>query len=186
MRDDPLFGLVGVLAPLSLLAVGGGQSVVADMHRQVVQQHHWITESQFVTDYLLSRIAPGPASLVVMLIGHQAAGPLGAVAAMAAMFLPSSLLVCVIARIWARHEGAPWRASVQRGLAPIAAGLVLATSLTLLQSTGGGWIAWLLAAAAAGVLLVSKIHPLVMIALGAAAFLGLGAMAGAAGWTLPA
>lgn len=186
MRDGPIIGLAGVLAPLSLLSIGGGQSVVAEMHRQVVQQHHWVTENQFVTDYLLSRLSPGPASLVVMLIGHQAAGPLGAAVALVAMFLPSSLLVYAMAHVWSRHAGASWRGSVERGLAPIAAGLILATALTLLQSTEGGWIAWALAAAVAGVLLASKIHPLLLIAAGATTFLVVGLVASLTGWTIPA
>ena len=185
MRDNPLIGLIAVYAPLSLLSVGGGQSVVAEAHRQVVQQHHWLTESQFVTDYLLSRMSPGPSSLMVMLVGHQAAGPVGALVAVVAMFLPSSLLVYGVAHVWARNEGAAWRASVERGLAPIAAGLILATSLTLLQSTRGGWMAWLLAGILGAVLLVTRIHPLVLIAVGALVFLTVGATAALTGLQIP-
>ena len=185
MRDGPILGLAGVLAPLSLLSIGGGQSVVAEMHRQVVQQHHWVTENQFVTDYLLSRMSPGPASLVVMLIGQQAAGPLGAAVAVVAMVLPSSLLCYAMAHVWSRHAGAAWRTSVERGLAPIAAGLILSTGLTLLQSTQGGWLAWALAFCVAGVLLATKIHPLLLIAAGAIMFLALGATAALTGWSIP-
>jgi chromate transporter len=178
VRDNPLVALFLVFAPLSLLSVGGGQSVVAEAHRQVVQEHHWLTDAQFLTDYLLSRMSPGPSSLIVMLIGHQVAGPAGAVVAIVAMFLPSSLLVYVVAHVWARHKDAPWRASVQRGLAPIAAGLILATGWTLLQSTEGGWAAWALASVAAAMMLVFRWHPLVAIGAGAGAFLALGAVPG--------
>jgi len=178
VRDSPLLALAAVFVPLSLLSVGGGQAVLADVHRQVVTDHHWLSEAQFLTDYLLSRMSPGPNSMIVMLIGHQVAGPLGAVVAVVGMFLPSSLLVYAVAHVWTRHAGAVWRVSVERGLAPIAAGLILATTLTLMQSMGGGWIAWVLAIAVAVGLLLFRLHPLLLIAAGAAAFLGLG-LAGA-------
>jgi chromate transporter len=47
--SDILRTLLAVFAPLSLLTIGGGQSVVADIQRQVVDVHHWMTAREFVT-----------------------------------------------------------------------------------------------------------------------------------------
>ena len=52
--------LLAVFAPLSLLTIGGGQSVVADIQRQVVDVHHWMTAREFVDLFAISRMTPGP------------------------------------------------------------------------------------------------------------------------------
>ena len=49
-----------VFAPLSLISVGGGQSVVGDMHLQAVDIYHWLTHAQFIDLFAISRAAPGP------------------------------------------------------------------------------------------------------------------------------
>lgn len=171
MRDDPLLALLLIMAPLSLLSVGGGQAILPEVHAQVVLAHHWIDEATFVADFAISKMAPGPTSLIVTLIGWQVAGLAGAAVATVAIFVPSSLLVLALARIWARYRGAPWQKAVERGLAPVAAGLILAGSLTLFRAASGGLLAWGVAVLATAIMLVTDINPLVLIAGGAAIFL---------------
>jgi len=64
-----------VFAPLSLATIGGGQTIVADIQRQVVDVHHWMTAAQFVDAFAISRMAPGPGSLLVTLMIFHAVGP---------------------------------------------------------------------------------------------------------------
>ncbi len=144
------------------------------MHHQSVEIHHWVTTPEFLSDYVLTRMAPGPTSLIVGLIGWKAYGWLGAVTAATAIFLPSSLLVYGVAHIWERQRGAVWQGYVERGLAPVAAGLILASSYNLLRNTEGGWAAWAVALGVTAVLMFSKVNPLIMIAAGAGAFLAMG------------
>lgn len=171
MRGDLLWTMFVIFAPLSLATIGGGQGVVAEYHRQVVVQHGWLSEQQFVYDFALSRLAPGPGSLLVTLIGWQVAGWAGALVASVAIFLPSSLLLYGIAHIWARYRGRPWQRAVERGLAPIAAGLILAASLTVLQASEGGWLAWTVALLSTLALTLTRISPLIPLTLGALVFL---------------
>ena len=170
MRGAVLLALLGVFAPLSFTTIGGGQSVVSEIHRQVVTQHHWLDEEGFVTLFALSRLAPGPGSLLVTLIGWVVAGWMGALVASVAIFVPSSLLLYGLARLWARHRGAPWQRAVERGLAPIAAGLILSAALTLVQASRGGPWAWAVAALSTMALMVTRLSPFILLAAGAAIF----------------
>ena len=174
MRASLLWTLFAIFAPLSFTTIGGGQSVVSEIHRQAVIQHHWLDEEGFVTLFALSRLAPGPGSLLVTLIGWVVAGPAGALVASVAIFLPSSLLLYGLARLWARHRGARWQSAIERGLAPIAAGLILSASLTLVQASQGGPYAWAVAALSTAALVGTKLSPFVLLAAGAATFLALG------------
>ncbi|HEV2677002.1 MAG TPA: chromate transporter [Aliidongia sp.] len=171
MRDSPLLALLVTFAPLSLASIGGGLSILSDIQHQSVDVHHWLTQAQFLDDFGISRAAPGPSSLIVTLIGYQVAGWAGAIVASIAIFLPSSVLVYGLARIWRRYRGAPWQAKIERGLAPIAAGLILAGALNVLRTAEGGWLAWAVAAGSTLLLLRHRaLSPFVLLGAGAAIF----------------
>jgi chromate transporter len=123
--------LVTVLAPLSLVAVGGGNSVLPDIHRQVVTVHGWMTDTEFADAFTLAQTVPGPNLLVVSLIGWHVAGLAGAAVSTLAIIGPSSLLALVVSRGLASQRAAFWRKRLQVGLAPMTIGLVLASGVVL-------------------------------------------------------
>jgi chromate transporter len=167
MRSGVLWLLVLVFAPLSLLSIGGGQSIIADMDKQVVHVQGWLTQPEFLDLFAISRAAPGPGSLLVTLIGWKVAGIPGALVASLALFLPSSLVAYGVARLWNRHRGRRWHSALEQGLPPIASGLVLSGAFTVLQASPEGGAAWIIAAlATAMLLLLPKCNPLLVLALG--------------------
>jgi chromate transporter len=165
-----LLAIATIFAPLSLATIGGGNSVVADIQRQVVDVHHWMTDAQFVQDFAMSRMSPGPGSLLVTLIGWQVAGTWGAVVATASIFIPAALLVYGIAHLWSRYRGARWQSALETGLRPVAAGMILAAVYVLLAAIQGGWAARSIALVATAALMTTRISPLVLIACGALSF----------------
>jgi chromate transporter len=130
-----------------------------------------MTDGQFLALFALSRMAPGPDSLLASLIGWEVRGWAGAVVASVGIFLPSSVLVYGLARLWARYRGAPWQRAVEHGLAPVAAGMILAAAGVLLRSAEGGWLAWAVALASAAVLLATRLSLFILLGAGALAFL---------------
>lgn len=170
MSLKTLGDLLAVFTPLSFLTVGGGQSIVSDIHRQAVQVHAWMDDGRFLDLFALSRITPGPGSLLVTLIGWQAGGIPGAIVASAAIFLPSSVLVYGLARLWARYQGNAWIRAIEGGLVPVAAGMILAASGTILRAAEGGPWAWGVAAVSTLALMFTRMNPFLMLALGGAFF----------------
>jgi chromate transporter len=162
MKDDNiLWQLVLVFTPLSLLSLGGGQSVIADIGKQVVDIHGWITEADFVDLFAISRAAPGPGSLLSTLIGWRVDGLVGAVVASLAYFVPSSLIAFAVARVWNRYRGQAWQGMLERGLAPLATGLILSGAFAVLLSSSGALATWLIVAASAAVFVLRpKLSPL--------------------------
>ena len=178
MPDDfrTLLTLVLVFVPLSLLSIGGGASLLADMEYQSVTIHGWTTPREFADLFAISRAAPGPGTMLSALIGWKAAGWTGALTATVALYLPSSLLVYGAARLWGRWRGSVWHTAVERGLGPVAAGLILSGGLAVLRVASGGAPVWIAAIAATVLLLVwPRLHPLVLFAAGGALF-GLAAL----------
>jgi chromate transporter len=168
MRDNLTLQLILVFTPLSLISIGGGQSVIADIDKQVVDLHAWMTQADFVDLFAISRAAPGPGSLLSTLIGWQVDGISGAVVASLAYFVPSSLIAFAVARIWNRYNGSTWQGALERGLAPVATGLILSGAFSVLRSSSGAVSVWLIVAAAAGIFILKpKLNPLpVLLAAG--------------------
>jgi chromate transporter len=168
---DILLALFAVFAPLSLLSFGGSNAVLADIAQQSVAVHGWTSEREFADFFALSRAAPGPGSMLVALIGWRAAGFSGALVATAALYLPGAILVYGVSLLWGRWRGSAWHSAVERGMAPIAAGLFLSGGIAVLRLSPAGPAVWAAAAVTTLALLRwPKLHPLPLLALGAALF----------------
>ena len=174
---DSLVALGVVFAPLSLLSFGGGNAVIADIAHQAIAVQGWTSEREFADLFALSRAAPGPGSMLAALIGWKAAGIPGALVATLAFYVPSAALVLVVVRLWGRWRGSRWHTAIERGMAPIAAGLFLAAGIVVLQASPGGPAVWVAAIVTTVPLLRwPGMHPVPLLLGGAALFGILGAL----------
>lgn len=171
MNDNPLLHLVVTLAGLSLVAVGGGNSVLPEMHRQFVDTFHWFSDAEFTQMFALAQVSPGPNVLVVAVFGWRAAGLAGAALGPLAMCLPSSVLTLLLGRLWHRFREAPWRVRIAAGLVPVSVGLVLSSGAVLAGDQDTSLMALALTTATVIVTVATKLNPL--WCLGAAGLLGL-------------
>lgn len=163
-----LFWLFGLL---SLLAFGGGAGVLPDIQRAAVDTYQWMTAKEFLDMFAISRAAPGPGSLIVLLIGQKAAGLPGAAVSFVAMFLPSCVAAHCIARVWHRAAHAAWREVVERALVPVAIGLTFASGLALMRTTEHGMMPHLITIGGALIFAFTRLNPLYLLAFGAAVML---------------
>jgi len=166
--NQTLVTLALIFAQLSVIAFGGGNTTLPEMHRQVVDVHHWMTGADFAALYALAQAAPGPNMMVAPLIGWQVAGLAGMLVTTFAIFGPSSILTIIALRLWRRFRDKPWRAAVQAGLVPISVGLVAASATVIARTVDHDWIFVAITAASTAVLLHFRVHPLWMLAMGAA------------------
>jgi len=171
-KDESALLLLVKFAPLSLMTIGGGLSIIGDLQRLSIE-NGWFTAAGFNEIFGLSRVAPGPATLIVTLIGWRVAGVIGAVAASVAIFVPSSMLTYGVARLWHTHRSAKWTKAVSIGLAPIAAGLILSSTAVLLRDANGHYIAWMVALLTAALSRKTRSGPLPLLAVGGLVFVAL-------------
>jgi len=161
-----LLELAAVFGRLSLLAVGGGISILPEMQRLTVGRYHWLNDAQFRDSYSLGQVTPGPGMLMSTAIGYRAAGLAGAAVATLAMFLPTCTLTLIVGHHWDRFAHSPWRLALQRGLAPVTIGLMLAGVLTLAQTAIFGAVTAALAVLATLVLLRTRLPPSLLVLTG--------------------
>lgn len=163
--DNLLLRLILVFAPLSLMSIGGGQAIIADIQHQTVDIYHWFSNQEFADMFAISRATPGPNTLIASLIGWHLGGLGGLLAATLAMYVPSSVLFVTATTYWHRHHASPWRRAIERGLAPIAVGLIFAGAVTIMEAVHLTWLGWGTTALAALALYYTKINAYLLIAL---------------------
>ena len=174
---NKIIELINNFALMSLLAVGGGTAVLPEMKHDTVERHHWVSDTQFAEIYSLGQLAPGPNMTCVSLIGYEVSGVAGLIAVLFAFFFPASLLCYFVSQVWDAAEGSPWRDAVQRGMAPIVIGLMLAGCYALGKTASfnpaKGWdynlLTLAIGTAVAIVLSLTRINPALTILAGGVA-----------------
>jgi chromate transporter len=163
--------LIAVFSFLSLLTVGGGMAAFPEMQTLVVDRFHWMTSAQLVHIYSVGQMGPGPNMMMVVGIGQWVAKLPGAILVTVAFFGPTALFAFGIGRVWKRIEKWPWRESIQKGLAPVSVGLLLAGSFTMARVAITGAETAAIAFIVLMVLQRFKVNPALLVA--AAAVVGL-------------
>jgi chromate transporter len=164
--NGTLISLAAIFSQLSLLAFGGGNTILPEMQRQVVDVHHWMPASEFSALFALAQAAPGPNLMIVTLVGWHVAGWAGMLVTSVAKFGPSSLVTIVALHAWDRFKDRPWRRHAQSGLIPVTAGIVAASAALIAQASNPTAIAWAITAFTAVMALKTRIHPLWLLAAG--------------------
>lgn len=155
------------------LALQGFGGVLAIVQRELVEKKKWLTLDEFLEDWAVAQILPGPNVVnLSLMIGDRYFGWRGALVALAGMLAFPLLIVLALAAAFAGVSDLPEVQGALRGMSAVAAGLIAATGLKLVgalkKNVMGPLVCWGLAVitfAAIGVLRL----PLAWVLLGAGA-----------------
>jgi chromate transporter len=158
------------------MSIGGAISTSSEMHRFLVEQHHWLSQEQFNDALALAQAAPGPNVLFVALMGWHVgmnAGSVGAalfgvLVTMVGIMTPSTIITYTAAR-WG-HRNRELRAvrAFKQGMAPVVIALLLSTAWILASSSGAVTPGlWALAISSGLVIWRTRLHLLWVLAAGA-------------------
>lgn len=117
------------------LALQGFGGVLAIVQHALVDQKQWLTREEFVEDWAVAQILPGPNVVnLSLMIGDRYFGWRGALAALAGMLSFPLLIVLILAALFAGISEVPAVAGALRGMGAVAAGLITATGLKLMPA----------------------------------------------------
>jgi len=117
------------------LALQGFGGVLAVVQRELVEKKRWMTREQFVEDWAVAQIMPGPNVVnLSMMIGGRYFGLPGALAALAGMLVFPLLGVLVLAVLYGNVAEYPMAQNALRGMGAVAAGLITATGIKLIAA----------------------------------------------------
>ena len=136
--DPPLqrpHGLTDLFVSFTLLALQGFGGVLAVVQRELVEKKRWMTREEFVEEWAVAQIMPGPNVVnLSLMIGARYFGFKGAMAALAGMLLAPLCIVLLLALVYAQFASHPGVQGALRGMAAVAAGLIAATGLKLFSA----------------------------------------------------
>lgn len=116
----------------TLLALQGFGGVLAIVQRELVERRRWLTQEEFLEDWAVAQIMPGPNVVnISLMIGARHFGLRGALAALAGMLLVPLAVLLLVALAYAHYATHPAMAGALRGMGSVAAGLIAATGFKL-------------------------------------------------------
>ena len=155
----------------SLFVFGSGLAIIPFLHGGVVQEHHWLTEAQFLDAVAVAMITPGPVVITVAFIGYLVNGIWGAFAAAIGVFLPVYLFVVLLAPLYKQFsDNVQIRAFVQ-GVTAAATGAIAGAVIVLGRHSIRD--SWTLAIALATFLVLTKWKVPEPIIIGVSGLLGI-------------
>ena len=117
----------------TLLALQGFGGVLAVVQRELVDRKRWMTREQFVEEWAVAQIMPGPNVVnLSMMIGDRCFGLSGALAALAGMLTVPTVVVLLLAALYSSVADAALVRDALRGMGAVAAGLILGTGIKLI------------------------------------------------------
>jgi chromate transporter len=119
------------------LALQGFGGVLAVVQRELVEKKQWMTRDQFVEDWAVAQIMPGPNVVnLSMMIGGRYFGLPGALAALAGMLAAPLVIVLLLAALYGSVADSATAQAALRGMGAVAAGLITATGIKLIAALG--------------------------------------------------
>jgi chromate transporter len=164
--------LPDLFVAFTVLALQGFGGVLAVVQRELVERKRWLSQDEFVEDWAVAQIMPGPNVVnLAMMIGSRYFGLRGALTALAGMLAVPLVLILLLAVLHARFADNAQVAGALRGMAAVSAGLIGAVGLKLSVALKRSPVPlpWCLAIGVSGFVLVALLRfPLayVLLALG--------------------
>jgi len=165
-------GLLGIFlyfAKAGMFVFGSGLAVVPFLFGGVVQEHHWLTDRQFVDAVAVAMITPGPVVITVAFIGYLVAGISGATAAAVGIFFPVYLVVVLLAPSYKRWAKNPQLNAFVRGVTAAATGAIAGAVIVLARRSIYDVATLMIAVITFGILFRWKVPDPILIACAAVA-----------------
>jgi chromate transporter len=150
------------------LTFGSGLVIVPFLEKGLVQQTGWLDGREFLVAVAVGMVSPGPVVITATFVGYLVAGFWGALVATVGIFLPSFLLILVVAPILMRHRTNPDLQGFVKGAYAAAIGAILGAAVLLGKIAIGDWLTAAIAALGLALLFRFKLSNPLFIATAAA------------------
>jgi chromate transporter len=166
--QPPTASVLGQLAAFFLkagsLTFGSGLVIVPFLEKGLVQQYGWLNGREFLVAVAVGMLSPGPVVITATFVGFLVAGFWGSLVSTIAIFLPSFILILVVAPILVRHRADPNVQGFVKGAYAAAIGTILGACVLLGKIAIGDWLTVLIAAVSLGILFRWKVNNPLLVA----------------------
>ncbi len=149
------------------LTFGSGLVIVPFLEKGLVQQTGWLDERQFLVAVAIGMLSPGPVVITATFVGYLVAGFWGSLISTLGIFLPSFLLILIVAPVLIRHRANPYIQGFVKGAYAAAIGTILAAAVLLGRIAIGDWLTIVVALGSLAALARWNVRPYVLVAVAA-------------------
>ncbi|HKF73047.1 MAG TPA: chromate efflux transporter [Stellaceae bacterium] len=151
------------------LTFGSGLVIVPFLEKGLVQEAGWLDGRTFLVAVAVGMLSPGPVVITATFVGYIVTGFWGALVSTVGIFLPSFLLVLIVAPILVRHRKNPKVQGFVKGAYAAAIGTILGASILLGKIAIGDWLTALIGLASlVGLFATKKLTTPILVAATAA------------------
>ncbi|MFZ6692643.1 chromate transporter [Undibacterium sp. SXout20W] len=127
--------LADLFMSFTLLALQGFGGVLAIVQRELVEKKRWLTPEEFMEDWAVAQIMPGPNVMnLSMMVGNRYFGLPGALTALAGMLTVPLIIVLLLALMYSQFASHPGVAGALRGMSAVTSGMIFASGLKLIPA----------------------------------------------------
>jgi chromate transporter len=141
---EPTAGILGSLLAFFLkagsLTFGSGLVIVPFLEKGLVQEYGWLNGREFLVAVAVGMLSPGPVVITATFVGYLVAGFWGSLISTIGIFLPSFILILVVAPILVRHRANPNVQGFVKGAYAAAIGTILRACVLLGKIAIGDWL----------------------------------------------
>jgi chromate transporter len=135
--------LLDLFVSFTLLALQGFGGVLAVVQREIVEKKRWMTQEEFLEEWAVAQIMPGPNVVnISLIVGGRHFGLPGAMAALAGMLTVPLALLLLLASVYAQYASHPGVVGALRGMGAVSAGLIIGTGLKLFVALESNLLGW--------------------------------------------
>ena len=127
--------LTDLFVSFTVLSLQGFGGVLAVAQHELVERKHWMTNEEFVEEWAVAQIMPGPNIVnLALMLGGRYFGFSGAMTALAGMLAIPLVIVLLLSALYGQYSSHPEVIGALRGMGAVAAGLIIASGLKLSKS----------------------------------------------------
>ncbi len=142
IKDNIYIQLFVTFFKIGLFTFGGGWAMISIIQREIVDNRHWIEESDFLDLLAIAQSMPGILAVnISTVIGDRLRGVKGSLAASIGTIVPSFVIILLIA-IFLTPDTIKNNATLTaifKGIRPAVVALIIAPVITTARSAKIGW-----------------------------------------------
>jgi chromate transporter len=157
-------GLLWFFLKAGSLTFGSGLVIVPFLEKGLVQETNWLNPREFLIAVAIGMISPGPVVITATFVGYIVAGFWGSLISTVGIFLPSFLMVLIVAPILRRHRGNTNVQGFIKGTYAAAIGTIMGACILLGKIAIGDWLTAVILVVSLGLLFRFKVNNPALVA----------------------
>ncbi len=159
--------LFAIFLKIGAVIFGGGYAAIPFIKNEVCTIRSWLSPEEFLDGVALGQMTPGPIAITATFVGFKVMGVFGALIATIGIFLPSFIMLVLLAKLYKKINKNPYVTSFFNGIKSAVVAVLLSTGILFILTNWTNIYYALFGIGALLLLIFFRIEPILLILAGA-------------------